>query len=371
MKIGWHPNSNNPRKAGFRLRCLYPMSELQKRGLNIEYFNIKYPNEYQVVIVDAWSFFITPTEQANELLNSIKIFNNHGGRLIIDNCDNPFYTQRTPPHWEQSLNYLRTALKLADHWVVCSKALEEELINNTTIIPKKPTTIIGDPIEPVIKIQEDSIIKSILSWRRKLAMLKLINYKYKLISHIKKGATPIVWYGNQGVQFSEGGMSDIIYVSDHLEKIHKKYPLVLGIISNNFQKYVELEKKINIPMIYLEWDRTTFISALKLHKLAIIPIQHNPFTRCKSNNRLLLSLYHGLGVIADKIPSYMDFKNMCKLDNWEEGLKEYINHPEILEKDLKEAKAYIEKQWMLKNIADQWQDVIISTYKTSERTRNM
>lgn len=370
MKIGWHPNSKNPRKAGIRLRCLYPMSELKKRGLNIEYFDIKSPKNYQVVIVDAWSFFIKPIERSKELLNSLKIFSRHGGRIIIDNCDNPFYTQRVPPYWEQHLQYLQTALQLADHWIVCSSALAEELTKNTNITPQK-LTVIGDPIEPIIKAQEDSIIKSILSWKRKLAVLKLITYRYKLFSHIKKGATPIVWYGNHGVQFAEGGMFDILSISDYLEKTHKKHPLVLGVISNHFPKFKELEKKLNIPTLYLEWDRTTFISALKLHKLAVIPIQPNPFTHCKSNNRLLFALYHGLGVVADKIPSYTEFERMCKLDNWEEGFEEYINHPEILEKNLNDAQVYIEKHWTLKNIADQWHDAIIFTYQANKSLDNI
>lgn len=361
MKIGWHPNSKNPRKAGVRLRCLYPMSELKARGFDVDFYDVGNPHKYQTLVIDAWSFFSASEKDADQLLNSVINFHNQGGRLIIDNCDNPFYTEKKIPHWERGQERLRHALKVADHWVLCSEVLGAELRKHVDLIGSKENTVIGDPIEPTIKVQEDNPIKSLLSWRRKRATFELLRYRYKLSKYIRKGATPIVWFGNHGIQAAEGGMNDILSIASYLEAANQKSPLVLGIISNHFDKYKNLAAQIKVPTVYLEWDRTTFIDALKLHKLAIIPIQDNPFTRCKSNNRLLLALYHGLGVIADKMPAYIEFESMCQLGNWEAGLKEYINHPEILEKHLAEARTYMEKQWMLKNIADQWQYVLNCT----------
>jgi hypothetical protein len=75
----------------------------------------------------------------------------------------------------------------------------------------------------------------------------------------------------------------------------------------------------------MEWDSyESFCERFRQHDICILPINLNPYTRCKSNNRLALSLLLGVPVVADTIPSYEEFERYCLLDNWHENLRTYL-----------------------------------------------
>jgi hypothetical protein len=53
--------------------------------------------------------------------------------------------------------------------------------------------------------------------------------------------------------------------------------------------------------------------------LIVIPITPNPFTKCKTNNRLATALWYGIPTLSDRIPAYDDLREFAFLGAWDEG----------------------------------------------------
>lgn len=68
----------------------------------------------------------------------------------------------------------------------------------------------------------------------------------------------------------------------------------------------------------------TFNVLLKCHDAILIPVSKNEFTMGKTNLRLVRSIRSGIPVIADSIESYLEFKEYCFLDDWENGIENVL-----------------------------------------------
>src|SRR6266705_3536036 len=123
------------------------------------------------------------------------------------------------------------------------------------------------------------------------------------------------------------------------------------------KRYHKAIEPWSISTRYLAWHPETFFPALRAHAVAVIPISVNPFTRCKSNNRVALSLHMGLAVVADSIPSYLAFGEACYLDAWETGLETYLSNPDLRGRHVEIGRAIIAQDWTLARIADRWHDL--------------
>jgi hypothetical protein len=69
-----------------------------------------------------------------------------------------------------------------------------------------------------------------------------------------------------------------------------------------------------------------------------------------------MSLYAGLAVVADSIPSYQPFAGACYLDDWQRGLESYLSNPELRRHDVEIGRWIVAREWTLNHIADQWQE---------------
>ena len=110
-------------------------------------------------------------------------------------------------------------------------------------------------------------------------------------------------------------------------------------------------------MFFLDWDAHTFYKAMKRHKIAVIPIDVNEFTKVKTNNRIALSLFLGLGVVADSIDSYQVFSDCSFLDCWERGLRSYLEQPELLDEHAQCARRLIQEKFSIEIIAGKWREL--------------
>jgi hypothetical protein len=172
------------------------------------------------------------------------------------------------------------------------------------------------------------------------------------------GRTPLVWFGSHGNPFSDVGMLDLLRVAGTLEEINRRYPISLTVISNHRSKFESHFAGWKIPVHYLDWDRVTFLAALRLHDISLIPIGVNDFTRCKSANRLILSLFHGLAVVADDIPSYREFCEVARIADWREGLTAYVADPRVRERDVAGGRLLINERYSLSAIAQHWRQAL-------------
>ena len=337
--IGWKPRSCDPRVASSRLRCLGPLAELQSRGYPVELFEPRHLDRYAAIVYSK-VYDDASYHQALELRRK-------GSRIIFDLCDNHFYNPRSLKYWEEARERLRRMMTLADALVASTEALAETM--QRELAPDRAITVIGDPVETAIDNYP------MPRWRRWLALRQWASVLAKLKVDQNQGRTPLVWFGNHGSPYAEGGMLDLQRIRPVMEQINRQYPISVTVISNSRWKYERSIKPWALPTYYLSWHPATFLHAVRAHAIAVIPISHNPFTLCKSNNRLALALHEGLAVVADMIPSYREFGKACCLGDWEAGLKRYLADPHLRTAHVALGKAIVDDQWSMPRVADRWQ----------------
>lgn len=336
--IAWRPRAPDPRVASVRIRCLNPLRELQRRGLPVELFQADRAAAYRAVVYSK-TYDEASYREAGALQRG-------GARIVLDLCDNHFYNPRGLPQLERLGRDLRRMMELADHLVASTPAMADVMEGE---LRGKPVTVIGDAVEESFEGLEQS---PVARWWARQQLRRLLRSRDRFG---QEHAARLVWFGIHGGPYAEHGLEDLQNVRTLLEHLGRHYPLSLTVISNSREKYRRSVAQWAIPTAYLEWNPTTFQEALRNHQIAVIPITRTPFTDCKSNNRLVTALHAGLAVVADSIPSYQPFTDVCRLDDWEGGLREYLADPAVRARDVRVGQARVAAEWSITRIADQWQ----------------
>ena len=356
-RVSWHIANNNPRRAGLRYRCLYPMEELKRRHVAAEIFDAAHEAQYQSVVFDAWSAFpsVASSAVAAGIVPLMRRLKRQGTHLVIDNCDNPFV--RTPnEEWYLAQERLREMMRLADTLTSCTPELVE-LLRTQCTLPER-IHIIRDPIEERIRYPDDNLLKAVFSPTRKLSWIRYLEHAWQVGRDRRQGRTPLVWFGNHGNRFAEGGMLDLLQLREMLESLDTVSPISLSVISNHKHKFDAHIRDWTFPTHYLEWDRITFLAALRLHRICLIPSSPTEFSLGKSANRPTLALHHGLNVVCDGVPSYRELSGFVMIDDWERGLSAYLGDPALCAKHLRAANDFIEQRYLLPAVAEEWRKVL-------------
>ncbi len=330
--IGWKPQFTSPQVASVRYRCLNPLSELRRRRFPVELFSLESLGKYSAVI-----FSKSYDEKNYDIATELK---SRGIKVIFDLCDNHFYNPYRLEKFTVVRLRLVKMLELADLVVTSTETLARTVVDEAQL--SSSPVVIGDAIE-----QEDFLIP-----RSRLRKF-LGNLRLKTQSSSEKAT--ILWYGIHGGENAPYGMLDLLNVQECLSTLNRDYPLRLVIVSNSRAKYKKYIKPFPFETRYYEWGYTPFRNILRKVDLNILPITKNPFTLCKSNNRLALALYEGVPSVADEIPSYKELAAFCVLNDWERGLRLYLSDDRIGREHVKEAKAYIDEHFSITQIANQWQ----------------
>ncbi len=332
--IGWRPVSDDPGVASARIRCLNPLAELERRGAPVELYQER--RTYAAVLYS--KRYDAATIRDAERRKAA------GTRIVFDLCDNHFYNPRDSRRLAVAADRLRVMLRLADDLVASTEAMAEVLRAETG---GRPVTVIGDAVEDAVVQRE--------RWDRRLDNRQRLTFaETRLGSGKYTNALRLVWFGVHGGPYGAGGMADLRRVRDALQRSRRVQPVWLTVISNSQLSYYRWVRWIGLPTTYLNWNPTTFVEALGLHHVAVVPVTPTPFTRCKSNNRVATALFHGLAVIADAIPSYEEFRPYTVLDDWERGLTRYAAQSARAD-DVETGRAHVRAHWTIGPIADQWQ----------------
>lgn len=353
--IAWKPRFSDPRVASTRIRCLNPLSELQARGYPVELFHPQRVDRYAAVVYSK----LYDESAYREAMALQK----RGVRIVLDLCDNHFYNPNRLETLRKAGEQLKRMMALADHLVASTAAMSEVMLAALQI--PRTVTIIEDAVETEIRCVRTSF------WQRWREQNRLDNLVRQLEVGKRNGRTPLVWFGIHGGPNADYGMLDLLKLKPLLEKIDRRYPLNLTVISNSKREYNRAIRPWPFPTYYLNWQAETLLPALRAHAVTVIPISENPFTRCKSNNRLALSLSVGLAVVADSIPSYQDFAEVCYLDDWETGLESYLSDADLRRRHVERGQAIIARDWTLSHLADKWHrffDTLLATRTTDANT---
>ena len=358
----WVAQTLNPRSAGLRYRCIYPMHELARRHQDVGFWLEGETTDAALTLIfDAWTLFPTvgAPGRADTIVQLARNAKSTGTRIVLDNCDNQFAAGPGVEGWAEGLERVRLLANIADQLVTCSAALATAMHKYTA--SQAPCSVIDDPVEEAIMFPGDNWFKAWFSPTRKLSEWHLARHKWLVRSDRRAGRVPLVWFGNHGNQFSPGGMLDLLAKREILEAVNRDHPLCLSVISNHKRKFTEHFSDWSFPVHYLEWDRITFHQAVRQHDVSIIPSVDNEFTRCKSSNRLVLSAYQGLTVLADPMPSYRSYSDFARIGDWDRNLRELLVKPaQTREENLLNRSALLSRNGV-KVIADEWNNVIFGS----------
>ena len=334
--IGWRPSDDVGRTASSRLRCLHLVRYLRRVGYPVEVFRQPRVKGYQLVVLGK------PYDGATcRLADALK---RRGVRIVIDICDNYFYNPGGIAALASAEGCLRELIRFADAVVVSTEALREVILGAIPAVPQ--LMVIGDPVETVEELTGKSVSVQTSGQdaqrppHRSLAL---------------RGMTSLVWFGISGSDRAHCGMTDLLRIRPFLEAVASTYPIALTVISNSYSKFLSTIKPFPLRTRYLPWRPKTFHRVLAEHDIAILPISPNPFTWCKSSNRLATALATGVAVVADYVPSLEPFREMCVLGRWEEGLRGYLQNPSQRYRDVARAKVLIDAEFRSVSVSRQWQ----------------
>lgn len=342
--VGWKPRNTERRVASIRIRCLNVIAELKKQHFPIELYK---PGKqgYSVVI---FSKSYKPRD-----FETVATLRAAGTRVIFDLCDNHFLKE------DERVERLRRMLQICDHCVVSCDAMKSLVQEQMGENYETPVSVIADPVETRLT----GSLFNLKAWIRAEWQLARLKSQFK---GARAGSYRFVWFGNYK-GFQNIGPGHAASLRQRLEALHKVSPVSLTVISNSHEMYEGIFSDWKIPVHYIDWSAYTFFRAMRLHKVSLIPIELNDFTRVKTNNRVVQSLYLGLGVVADAIDSYREFDSCTFLDKWDEGLRSYMENPALLQAHIRKGQSIIQQNYSITAIAQQWRELFIRVSESPSR----
>jgi hypothetical protein len=194
---------------------------------------------------------------------------------------------------------------------------------------------------------------------------------------ISEGGQPssrkIVWFGSHGAKYADFGMLDLLLVRGPLEKLAAEMSLELIVISNHFEKYKKNIRPMAIPSRYVEWSREAVAEHLKGAHAVVIPNSLDAFSICKSANRSVLSLCHGVPVVATHTPALDPLHECITFDDFENGLRRYLTDGQYAQRHVRLGQQTVEKLYGQQAIGGQWNDLahaVLAGYREKQSSRS-
>lgn len=321
--IGWKPFMNSRAAGSAQLRCFLPSRYLSEAGWSCELFDQRNAGRYDLVV-----FQKSYDEESLELAETL---GGRGVKTVFDLCDNHFYNPNGDPLLDERAARLRRMIDRVDAVTVSTPELKK-------VISSKEAVVIDDAVD----------------WAQTRSVRDLYAQLKKGLRERVGKTLRVVWYGNSGLDNPLFGLVELSRIFPSLETLNARLPLALTVISNSREKADRYLAGVSFPVSYYDWESTTFPYLLGQQDICVIPMNVNPLTVCRTNNRLVLSLLHGVPVVADKIPSYEEFADFVLFSDWENSLCAYASDPELRRRHVSQAKKYILSKYNKERVVSQW-----------------
>ncbi|MBA3626030.1 MAG: hypothetical protein H0W48_16600, partial [Methylibium sp.] len=310
--IAFWPHTTDRGVASYRIRCALVIEGLGRLGAPGRLYAPGDPPPGVLVLSKRYD--PASVVQAQALRES------SGTRWVLDLCDNHFHYRQDQPvgsHLQSRSAHLVEAVHAADWVVTASQRLAEEVRTHCPNV--RGISVIEDAVDDITTPAARS---------EKLALGERAHRLRQGLFFAWHPASPgrrLVWFGNHGFRHADGGMLELESLTDALNRHHARAPLSLTVISNSHRKFRRLQSAWRFPSLYLPWSNRLFAAVMPAHHVALVPVQANPVTVCKTNNRLVTAFALGVAVAAGSIPSYEEFRGLAVLDDWDDGLGTLMN----------------------------------------------
>jgi len=178
----------------------------------------------------------------------------------------------------------------------------------------------------------------------------------------------IVWFGNHGADHADFGMLDLLSIREPLERLASEFPLELVVISNNLKKFNNHISQIAIPSRYIEWSNESMTDHLRNADVVVIPSSLDDFSICKSANRTILALSHGVPVVATATPALETLRKCIEVDDFEGGLRLYLTDADHVKRHVQKGQECIEQLYGQQTIGQLWNNVINEAIQAQGKT---
>jgi hypothetical protein len=307
--IAFWPHSSSRKVASVRIRCLSIVAGLQAQGVAAGLHDPASPGAPQLLV-------LSKRYDAASLRHALDLRQRAGTRLFIDLCDNHFYNPRGLPEWAERAGALRAAIAAADGVIASTEALAAVI--RQEVPEAAAVNVVGDLLEDPIDAARFGCSIAALADSARLTVLR---------RRLPSPGSRLIWFGNHASPYANGGMADLLAVAEPLGRSAERFGAALTIVSNSRATFRSVVARLPIRCHYLPWAESSIARVLRLHDAALIPITRNPFTMCKTNNRVVTAFAHGLDVIADSIHSYEPLRDAAWLDDWAQGLDAVLADP--------------------------------------------
>ncbi len=310
--IAFKPAAPTPALASARLRCYKPTEYLNAAGWDVRPFDPARMNEYRAVVFQK--------AYSDEDLQIVAHLRGLGVRTTFDLCDNHFVFA------DGRADRLRRMLDEVDAVSVATPELGK--------LVGRPAYVIDDALDDAPGDWWSELRRR---WpRRRGSPLRLI------------------WYGNAGLADPPFGLVDLARILPDIAAVHAHTPVALTVVSNSRTAFDRQIGTPPFPVEYREWDTAAFPRLFRRHDVCLIPVTLNPFTVCKTVNRLALSLLLGVPAIADAIPSYEELRPFVLFGDWRANLLQYAADAGLRHRHVRAGQAYLCGKYTRGRVVDQW-----------------
>jgi hypothetical protein len=340
--VCWWTSRFNPKHAGIRIRAHLVIRELRRQGCAAGWFDprVADPAHLHTLVVHM------RYDDASQ--RQVAMLRRRGVRIVFDMCDNHFYAQ--PGQHEKAARAapLRQMLQLADEVIVSTPELGAAVQAHASLATAP--RVIPDACDDLSCVKVPLI-------RRLRAQLSAVRLRRRVRVSESQGRVPLIWFGHHGT-YDDVGMLDLLRIRTELERLDRSLPLHLSVVSNNRDKFRAHLGGWSFPVEYAQWSASQFGSIARMHRIALVPVVENDFTRGKTANRLTTAFAHGLAVVADPLPSYRRFAGCAAFGNWADSIARYATDEAARTRDVEAGRRLAEASFGIATVARQWRDVL-------------
>ncbi len=330
-RVAFIPVKDDWNAASARLRVFLPIRHLRAAGVDAR--------RCEPDVVAAGDVVVFSKCYGAEQQAQARAFRERGAIPLLDLCDNHFWVPDDAPQLQPRADDLRRMLALVDGVSVSSDSLREVVAREC---PGVPTAVIDDALDPMQP-----------SWRARFFRWVRRRERRRLRMHGR--GLRLLWFGHHGDVAPPFGLVDLERLLPTLADLHARTPLQLTVITGSKERFDErIASRAVIPVRFVQWRRETFRHWLVQHDACLIPIGDNPFTRCKSANRLLLALHAGVPVLADRLPSYLPFERFARLGDFAGALRELADDPAAIVAATRAGQEHVRTEWSSRRVVTQW-----------------
>jgi hypothetical protein len=311
LTVRWVPGAASDAVASARLRCYRPSVALAKAGWDSVVATGRRPMRADVVVFQK--------AYSDRHLALAARLRRRGTAIVLDLCDNHLHYSATEPVLARRADRLRRMIGLADV-ITASTPSMAELVDH-----------------PCVKLVDDA-----------LEMSQPIR-----LPTAERGRR-LVWFGNAGSDEEGFGMCDLGAIMSDVEKLAAGIDCELVVLSSSRDAFERHVGPRRIAARYVNWTPAAAAEALASADVALLPITPNPFTRCKTSNRVATALQSGVAVVAGRIPSYEEFSPYVRFGDWTNNLAAYLLDGNLRLEDVTRGQEFVSRRFPPELVGEQW-----------------